>query len=98
MIFAYLDEFGHSGPFFERGHPRHNASPVFGLAGFLMPERSVRPFASYFLNRKIDLLRPEIEVSGKQAYEWEKKGTNLFTPKSILKYPEIQRSAFRLIN
>jgi len=98
MIFAYLDEFGHPGPFYDRSYPRHNASPVFGLAGLLMPERSVRPFASYFLKHKINLLGHEIAKSGKQAYEWEKKGTNHFTPKSILKYPQIKQSAFRLIN
>ena len=32
--FAYLDEFGHIGPYVNREHPRYNDSPVFGLAGF----------------------------------------------------------------
>jgi len=98
MIFAYLDEFGHIGPYFEQDHKNHNTSPVFGLAGILLRESSVRPFASYFLNRKVDLLGFDIRKSGKQAYEWEKKGTNLFTATSIIKYPEIQRSTSRLIN
>jgi hypothetical protein len=98
MIFAYLDEFGHVGPFFGRAHPRHNTSPVFGLAGVLLPEHSVRPFASYFLNRKTDLLSFDIHKSGKQPYEWEKKGSNLFTAKSLELYPEIRKTAFRILN
>lgn len=41
MIFAYLDEFGHNGPYISRDHKQYNTSPVFGLAGFLMPEAQV---------------------------------------------------------
>ena len=37
--FAYLDEFGHIGPYISRTDPRYNDSPVFGLAGFVLPER-----------------------------------------------------------
>ena len=33
--FAYLDEFGHIGPYVSRQDLRHNDSPVFGLAGFV---------------------------------------------------------------
>ena len=33
MIYiAYLDEFGHVGPYISRSDPRHNDSPVFGFA------------------------------------------------------------------
>lgn len=98
MIFAYLDEFGHIGPYFGSDHPCHNTSPVFGLAGVLLHENSVRPFSSFFLNRKTDLLGSDIKKSGKMAYEWEKKGTNLFTANSIVKYGEIQRTMSRLLN
>ena len=35
--FAYLDEFGHIGPYLGRHHPRHNDSPVFGFAGLVLP-------------------------------------------------------------
>lgn len=98
MIFAYLDEFGHIGPYFAKSHPSHNTSPVFGLAGLLLPERSVRSFATFFLNRKIELLNHDIVKSGKRAFEWEKKGTNLFTPTSIERYPEIRRTTFRILN
>ena len=98
MIFAYLDEFGHVGPFFSRAHPQHNSSPVFGIAGILLPEDAVRPFAGFFLHRKNELLAGDIQKSGKPPYAWEKKGTNLFTANSIEKYPNIRQTAFRLIN
>lgn len=97
MIFAYLDEFGHIGPFISRAHPEFNASPVFGLAGILLPEQAIRSFATYFLQRKSELLAHDIERSGKPAYAWEKKGSSLFTANSLEKYPEIRRTAFRLI-
>ncbi|MBB3656122.1 hypothetical protein FHX15_001335 [Rhizobium sp. BK650] len=98
MIFAYLDEFGHAGPYYGRNHPRFNTSPVFGLGGFLLPENAIRPFATRFLKLKTALLAPEIEKSDKQAYEWEKKGSNLFTANSIVRYPHIRAAMFRLIN
>ncbi|MGR9269836.1 DUF3800 domain-containing protein [Rhizobium leguminosarum] len=98
MIFAYLDEFGHAGPFYGRNHDRFNTSPVFGLGGFLLPETAIRPFATKFLKLKTNLLQFEIEKSGKNAYEWEKKGSNLFTANSINRYPHIRAAMFRLLN
>jgi uncharacterized protein DUF3800 len=98
MLFVYLDEFGHIGPYFSRGHPRFNSSPIFGVAGIVFPEEAIRPFASFFLKRKEQLLGFEIEKSNKQAYEWEKHGSNLYTTKSIISYPEIRKSTFRLLN
>lgn len=98
MIFAFLDEFGHVGPFVSRVHARFNESPVFGLGGILLPEPAVRSFSGWFLRLKTHLLKFEIEKSGKMPYEWEKKGTSLFTAKSIEKYPEIRTAAFRLIS
>lgn len=98
MIIAYLDEFGHNGPFFSWDHPRYNTSAVFGLAGIMLPEDSVRQFASLFLRRKTDLLSVEIVRSGKEPYEWEKKGTNLFTAASVERYPEVRRAGLRLLN
>ncbi len=98
MNFVYLDEFGHVGPFYSRFHGRYRESPVFGLAGIIFPEEAVRSFASFFLQQKINLLGKDILNSRKPPYAWEKKGTNLFTVKSINRYPEIRRSAFRIIN
>ena len=49
--FAYLDEFGHIGPYVSRQDPRHNDSPVFGLAGFVLPSEQVRGFGTWFSGR-----------------------------------------------
>jgi hypothetical protein len=98
MLFVYLDEFGHIGPYFGRAHDRFNSSPIFGIAGIIFPEEAVRPFASFFLQRKNELLGFEIVKSGKQAYEWEKHGSNLYTTKSILLYPSIRQTTNRIIN
>ena len=61
---AYLDEFGHVGPYVARSDPRHNDSPVFGLAGFVMPADKVRGFGTWFFKRKCELLDFEIQRSG----------------------------------
>ena len=98
MILVYLDEFGHVGPYFGRAHAQFNHSPLFGLGGIILPEDAVRPFASFFLKRKTDLLGFEIEKSGREPYEWEKHGSNLYTRKSITKYPEIRATTFRIMN
>lgn len=45
---VYLDEFGHIGPFVSRHHKSYNDSPVFGLAGMLLPVEAVREFAIFF--------------------------------------------------
>ena len=59
--FAYLDEFGRTGPYVGRAHPRYNESPVFGLAGFVLPSREVRGFGTWFFQRKCELLGFEID-------------------------------------
>ena len=59
--FAYLDEFGHIGPYVTRQHPRHNDSPVFGLAGFVMPSENLRGFGTWFFQRKCDLRQMEAD-------------------------------------
>lgn len=98
MIFAYLDEFGHNGPYVSRDHKRYNTSPVFGLAGFLMPEARVRSFGTCFLQLKQAYLAQDPTRKNKPFHEWEKKGTNLFTAKSITKYPQLRECMFRTIN
>ena len=62
--FAYLDEFGHIGPYLGRQHPRHNDSPVFGFAGLVLPVNEVRGFGTWFFQRKCHLLDFELERSG----------------------------------
>ena len=44
--FAYLDEFGHVGPYVARTDPKYRESPVFGLAGFVLPAEEVRGFGT----------------------------------------------------
>jgi hypothetical protein len=95
---AYLDEFGHVGPFISRTHERHNTSPVFGLGGIVLPVERVRPFASYFYQLKCTLLAFEIERAGVPAWQWEKKGASLYTTQNVLKYSELRRATARILN
>ena len=95
---AYLDEFGHIGPYVARNHPRHNDSPVFGLAGFVMPVEAVRGFGNWFYQRKCELLKSEIKRSGEHPAVWEKKGASLYTVTNVTRYPELRRTTFRLLN
>jgi len=99
MIYlAYLDEFGHIGPFLSHHDARYKTSPVFGLAGFLLPADEVRSFTTWFFQRKCNLLDYEIRRSGKHPAQWEKKGSALYTLRNIEKYPELHRMTHRLLN
>ena len=98
MYFAYLDEFGHIGPFVDRTHPRYKESPVFGLAGFVMPAKHVRHFGTWFFQRKCQLLKPNIERSGKHPWEWEKKGASLYHAANMHRYPWLRDFTFRLFS
>lgn len=95
---AYLDEFGHVGPYISRSDTRHNTSPVFGLSGIVLPADRVRPFASYFYRLKCNLLAFEIKRSGKPAYKWEKKGAALYTTQNVRRYAELRHMTARLFN
>lgn len=96
MYFAYLDEFGHIGPFVDRKHSRYNDSPVFGLAGFAIPADSVRHFGTWFFQRKCQFMKANISRSGKHPWEWEKKGTNLYHPNNLYRYPWLRQFTSRL--
>ena len=96
--FAYLDEFGHIGPYVARQHPRHNDSPVFGLAGFVMPSEHLRGFGTWFFQRKCDLLAFEIERSSQHPALWEKKGASLYTATNVTRYVELRKLTNRLFN
>jgi hypothetical protein len=95
---AYLDEFGHVGPFVSRSHEIHNTSPVFGFGGIVLPVERVRSFASFFYRLKYNLLAFEIERDGVPAYQWEKKGASLYTTQNVLKYAELRHATGRLLN
>lgn len=96
--FAYLDEFGHIGPFISRTDPKHSTSPLFGFAGIILPVTEVRNFSMFFYKLKCQLLDWEIKNAQIPAYQWEKKGIRLYTIKNIQKYKELRHATFRLIN
>jgi hypothetical protein len=96
--FVYLDEFGHIGPFMSRSSPKYNESPVFGLAGIILPEEAIRPFSTRFLQLKEHIFKDEIKKSRRISGEWEKKGTSIFTAHHLAKYPHFKSTGFRLIN
>ena len=66
--FAYLDEFGHIGPCISRTDPKHKTSPVFGLAGFVLPAVEVRGFGTWFFQHKCELLKFEITAAARSMY------------------------------
>lgn len=98
LYFAYLDEFGHVGPYVTRTDPRHNTSPVFGLGGIVLPYGEVRAFATWFYQLKCRLLADEIERDGRHPATWEKKGSALYTTRNVLKYPELRRATNRILS
>jgi len=97
MYFVYLDEFGHIGPFISRKSNKHNESPVFGLAGMILPENSIRPFATFFLKQKEFSFAREIQDAGKKASKWEKKGTSFIRPKPMKEYADARRLLHRVM-
>lgn len=98
LYIVYLDEFGHIGPYISKNHPKHNDSPVFGVAGFILPATEVRSFGTWFFNRKRELLKWEIAESQEHPAKWEKKGSSLYTTKNIKKYPELRKFTNRFLN
>ena len=98
MKFVYLDEFGHIGPYIARDSAKYNESPVFGLAGIMLPESGVRLFATKFLQIKEFLFDKEIKKFGRHPSFWEKKGASIFNPKSARKYRSLREGGFRLLN
>jgi hypothetical protein len=98
---VYLDEFGHIGPFISRSHAKHNDSPVFGLAGMLLPAESVREFAIFFYQLKCNLLGWDLKNKNPKhlpAYQWEKKGSAVYTVPNVQNYIELRKATNRLLN
>jgi hypothetical protein len=95
---AYLDEFGHIGPFISRTHKKYQESPVFGLAGLILPMEEVRTFGTWFFQRKQELLAWEINRAGQHPATWEKKGSSLYTLNNIEKYAELRKFTNRFLN
>ncbi|WP_224400203.1 DUF3800 domain-containing protein [Corynebacterium poyangense] len=103
MLIAYLDEFGHQGPYIRHDHRKYNTHPCFGYAGFVLPADNVRRMGGYVKYIKEKLLAWEIEHSGKPSDQWEKKGSALLTTTNIDQYsdeilPALQRIYRKLGN
>ena len=97
MYIAFLDEFGHVGPFVSRSHKKHNSSPVFGLAGMILPQENIRYFSRWFFQRKAKLFPVDLAATTKHPAIWEKKGSAFFTPNKMA-VPRNREVGFRLIN
>jgi len=98
MLIAFLDEFGHIGPFVSRSDPKFNHSPVFGLAGYVLPHHQVRHFATFFFKLKSQMLAAELKFVKDHPATWEKKGKELITSRNIKKYVHIREGLARLLN
>lgn len=88
MLLAYLDEFGHGGPFVDSSHKRFHHHPVFGYAGFVIPAHNVRVFGGKFAAEKKRMFRSEVVAAGKNINQWEKKGAEIFTTGSYERFPK----------
>lgn len=95
MQVIFLDEFGHIGPFVSRTDDHYKTSPVFGMAGFMLPSHNVRGLSTWFHQLKCDAFADEIKESGKHESHWEKKGNQVFTARRAYK---TKRLGFSLIN
>lgn len=98
---AYLDEFGHVGQYVARNHPSFKTSPVFGLGGILLPAHQVREFAIYFYKLKCQLLAWDLHHKNPRnlpPYQWEKKGSQLYSLRNVTTYQQLRKSTFRLLN
>lgn len=99
MIYmVYLDEFGHIGPFVSKTDPKYKESPVFGLAGYIIPLEEVRSFGTWFFQQKCRLLKFEIERAEQHPAVWEKKGSALYTVANVTKYRELRVTTNRILN
>lgn len=98
MYIAYLDEFGHIGPFVSRSDDLYWENPVFGFAGLILPANRTREFGTWFFNMKRKLLKWEIDKSGSHPARWEKKGASLYTLRNITKYKDLHEFTYRFLN
>lgn len=95
---AYLDEFGHIGPYVSASHQLYKESPVFGLGGMVLPHGTVREFGTWFFQQKCRLLEFEIKRSQKHPATWEKKGSSLYTAQNVTKYRKLRDTTTRILS
>lgn len=87
MLLAYIDEIGEPGAFVSKTDPRFNTSPAFGYAGFLLPEGNARQFGREFTIEKRRLFKTEI-AAAQDPGKWERKGADVFRPRTPETHPQ----------
>lgn len=83
MLIAYLDEFGHIGPYVSPEHRRFNTHPTFGYGGFVIDASRIRSFGGQFEHHKERMFRREIDESGAHPIpdrQWAVKAALLSDP------------------
>jgi hypothetical protein len=88
MLAAYLDEFGHIGPYISAEHPKFSQHPIFGYAGFVIQADRARAFEESFEHAKERKFRSDIVAAGVHHQHWERKGSEMFTTGSFERYPD----------
>ncbi|EJT85028.1 hypothetical protein PPS11_13946 [Pseudomonas putida S11] len=72
-----------------------------GWVGVLLPAEEVREFAIFFYQLKCQLLAWDINHENPRSlppYQWEKKGSKLFTTRNVTQYRSLRQATFRLLN
>ena len=77
MLIAYIDEVGEPGAFVSYDHAKFKTSPVFGYAGFVIPEERVHDFSRQVMQTKRDFFS-FLHPSENYTPTWERKGAELF--------------------
>lgn len=77
MLIAYIDEVGEPGAFVSYDHAKFKTSPVFGYAGFVIPEEGVHDFSRQVMQTKRDFFS-FLHPSENYTPTWERKGAELF--------------------
>lgn len=85
MLLAYIDEIGEPGAYVAKDHSRFNTNPVFGYAGFVIPERTARRFGQIFTEEKRRLFADELH-DVEHPGRWERKGSDIFTVDAWVDY------------
>lgn len=97
MLIAYIDEFGHQGPYISHDHKKYNTHSCFGYAGYIVPASNVRKMGGHFKYIKEQLLEWEIKHSTVPRDQWEKKGASLLTTSNISQYGDEIKPALHRI-
>lgn len=83
MLIAYIDEVGEAGAFISKDHKRFKTSPVFGYAGFVVPERYVHDISRDVASTKqlfhSLLCGDSEEEPGNYIPTWERKGSDILS-------------------